>query len=154
MGGWPVPKRMRHLSRNSSSITSRLTRDVSGSKMIGAHSASEHERPSTAQLAATPLTRRVPSRDGTRCVTSRVLLERPRGIRRSTARARVRVPRPLLRPTLPLKRDRKSTRLNSSHPSISYAVFCLKKQQRRVTFLHSGNDSSTGGGGTSATKRT
>src|SRR5438876_6031355 len=24
--------------------------------------------------------------------------------------------------------DRKSTRLNSSHPSISYAVFCLKKQ--------------------------
>ena len=23
--------------------------------------------------------------------------------------------------------DRKSTRLNSSHPSISYAVFCLKK---------------------------
>src|SRR5690348_17567413 len=24
-------------------------------------------------------------------------------------------------------RDRKSTRLNSSHPSISYAVFCLKK---------------------------
>src|SRR6266852_481770 len=87
MGGWPVPKRMRHLSRNSSSITSRLTRDVSGSKMIGAHSASEHERPLTAQLAATPLTRRVPSRDGPRRVTSRVLLERPRGIRRSTARA-------------------------------------------------------------------
>src|SRR6202040_4358558 len=25
--------------------------------------------------------------------------------------------------------DRKSTRLNSSHPSISYAVFCLKKKQ-------------------------
>src|SRR5438876_8261593 len=24
--------------------------------------------------------------------------------------------------------DRKSTRLNSSHPSISYAVFCLKKK--------------------------
>src|SRR4051794_41678896 len=31
--------------------------------------------------------------------------------------------------------DRKSTRLNSSHPSISYAVFCLKKKKtaRRVT---------------------
>src|SRR5438876_5307536 len=28
-------------------------------------------------------------------------------------------------------RDRKSTRLNSSHPSISYAVFCLKKKKRR-----------------------
>src|SRR5690348_12719881 len=27
--------------------------------------------------------------------------------------------------------DRKSTRLNSSHPSISYAVFCLKKKNRR-----------------------
>src|SRR6266581_6270389 len=26
-------------------------------------------------------------------------------------------------------RDRKSTRLNSSHPSISYAVFCLKKNK-------------------------
>src|SRR5690348_17500816 len=27
------------------------------------------------------------------------------------------------------QRDRKSTRLNSSHPSISYAVFCLKKKK-------------------------
>src|SRR5699024_12734551 len=29
-----------------------------------------------------------------------------------------------------LHRDRKSTRLNSSHVSISYAVFCLKKKRR------------------------
>src|SRR5207247_6623315 len=29
------------------------------------------------------------------------------------------------------KRDRKSTRLNSSHEWISYAVFCLKKKRRR-----------------------
>src|SRR6266487_156710 len=28
--------------------------------------------------------------------------------------------------------DRKSTRLNSSHPSISYAVFCLKKKSRSL----------------------
>src|SRR5690348_17930838 len=28
--------------------------------------------------------------------------------------------------------DRKSTRLNSSHPSISYAVFCLKKKTDRL----------------------
>src|SRR5258707_11359303 len=28
-------------------------------------------------------------------------------------------------------RDRKSTRLNSSHANISYAVFCLKKKQNR-----------------------
>src|SRR5207249_11805981 len=29
-------------------------------------------------------------------------------------------------------RDRKSTRLNSSHVSISYAVFCLKKKKHRL----------------------
>src|SRR5438876_2742593 len=29
-------------------------------------------------------------------------------------------------PSAPTAPDRKSTRLNSSHPSISYAVFCLK----------------------------
>src|SRR5438876_5054211 len=28
--------------------------------------------------------------------------------------------------------DRKSTRLNSSHPSISYAVFCLKKKTNKT----------------------
>src|SRR5690348_17908353 len=28
--------------------------------------------------------------------------------------------------------DRKSTRLNSSHPSISYAVFCLKKKKKHI----------------------
>src|SRR5690348_18138220 len=32
--------------------------------------------------------------------------------------------------------DRKSTRLNSSHPSISYAVFCLKKKN---TAAHRGD---------------
>src|SRR5207248_9268554 len=29
-------------------------------------------------------------------------------------------------------RDRKSTRLNSSHRTISYAVFCLKKKKKKV----------------------
>src|SRR5207249_8948032 len=29
------------------------------------------------------------------------------------------------------RRDRKSTRLNSSHVSISYAVFCLKKKKKQ-----------------------
>src|SRR3712207_8702854 len=29
------------------------------------------------------------------------------------------------------QRDRKSTRLNSSHANISYAVFCLKKKKHR-----------------------
>src|SRR5258708_32347449 len=31
------------------------------------------------------------------------------------------------------RRDRKSTRLNSSHQIISYAVFCLKKKKRNKT---------------------
>src|SRR5438552_7789857 len=31
------------------------------------------------------------------------------------------------------RRDRKSTRLNSSHQIISYAVFCLKKKKKRIT---------------------
>src|SRR5438067_9262113 len=29
--------------------------------------------------------------------------------------------------------DRKSTRLNSSHVSISYAVFCLKKKKKKIS---------------------
>src|SRR3712207_7209390 len=32
-----------------------------------------------------------------------------------------------------LQRDRKSTRLNSSHANISYAVFCLKKKKKTYT---------------------
>src|SRR5947209_12690194 len=45
---------------------------------------------------------------------------------------------PLLREPLKVEhtkpRDRKSTRLNSSHANISYAVFCLKKKkQNRIT---------------------
>src|SRR5438309_6636623 len=47
---------------------------------------------------------------------------RPRGDDR-----RVRRPRVPARPSRRL--DRKSTRLNSSHSSISYAVFCLKKKK-------------------------
>src|SRR6266852_8178563 len=35
-------------------------------------------------------------------------------------------------PNLPVTRDRKSTRLNSSHGSISYAVFCLKKKKKKI----------------------
>src|SRR3712207_8943250 len=32
-------------------------------------------------------------------------------------------------------RDRKSTRLNSSHANISYAVFCLKKKKKKIDNL-------------------
>src|SRR3712207_7321101 len=43
-------------------------------------------------------------------------------------------PRRLGRPTHAHGRDRKSTRLNSSHANISYAVFCLKKN--KYVLLH------------------
>src|SRR5258707_11337779 len=33
-------------------------------------------------------------------------------------------------------KDRKSTRLNSSHANISYAVFCLKKKNQNTTQRH------------------
>src|SRR5688572_32417638 len=71
-------------------------------------------------------------------------------------RSRGRVFRPMMfvrsveplagRPTLRLRlRDRKSTRLNSSHSQISYAVFCLKKKTHhrahlKVTARHSHTD--------------
>src|SRR3712207_8725917 len=35
-----------------------------------------------------------------------------------------------------LRADRKSTRLNSSHANISYAVFCLKKKKKHITILY------------------
>src|SRR5690348_18015306 len=40
---------------------------------------------------------------------------------------------PLVAPLRAHHQDRKSTRLNSSHPSISYAVFCLKNQIPRLS---------------------
>src|SRR5207248_11550017 len=50
-----------------------------------------------------------------------------------------------LRPSQPItshrhpesrSRDRKSTRLNSSHRTISYAVFCLKKKKKKKKNTH------------------
>src|SRR6266496_5058555 len=35
----------------------------------------------------------------------------------------------------PPPRDRKSTRLNSSHVEISYAVFCLKKKKKKKSII-------------------
>src|SRR5947208_11368261 len=46
---------------------------------------------------------------------------------RGRARAETLMPRAFLR-------DRKSTRLNSSHQIISYAVFCLKKKKEKERF--------------------
>src|SRR2546430_7743945 len=42
-----------------------------------------------------------------------------------------------VRERIELDQDRKSTRLNSSHSQISYAVFCLKKKKKDVdAFIH------------------
>src|SRR2546427_6397783 len=38
-------------------------------------------------------------------------------------------------PTVHWQGDRKSTRLNSSHSQISYAVFCLKKKKQRNSHI-------------------
>src|SRR5689334_23955241 len=64
------------------------------------------------------------------------------GLRSRRARPRVAARRPSLRRRRRDQghRDRKSTRLNSSHSSISYAVFCLKKkkqtQNQRYGYFH------------------
>src|SRR6267154_4280982 len=39
--------------------------------------------------------------------------------------------------------DRKSTRLNSSHPSISYAVFCLQKKKQHSPISHNHKKNTT-----------
>src|SRR5207245_3724374 len=61
---------------------------------------------------------------------------RPSGRRLTVAPPRP-APVPAAAPPAPPRpsADRKSTRLNSSHGSISYAVFCLKKKKRLVAAL-------------------
>src|SRR3712207_8619470 len=66
---------------------------------------------------------------------SRLRVGRARPPRRE---AGVGAPAPLHRRgrvTRPAAVDRKSTRLNSSHANISYAVFCLKKKTKTNTTL-------------------
>src|SRR3712207_6989739 len=57
----------------------------------------------------------------------------------STVSSFVSRPTPIIVDAFPI-RDRKSTRLNSSHANISYAVFCLKKKiLYSLTYLSSPN---------------
>src|SRR2546422_8620231 len=49
------------------------------------------------------------------------------------------------RPEASLAADRKSTRLNSSHGYISYAVFCLKKKKTLVQTSEHGNSPTADG---------
>src|SRR3712207_7210053 len=39
-------------------------------------------------------------------------------------------------PRASTEQDRKSTRLNSSHANISYAVFCLKKKKKNIDYFY------------------
>src|SRR5216684_7722232 len=56
-----------------------------------------------------------------------------------SARSRSATPRPRRPlPHVPWRADRKSTRLNSSHGYISYAVFCLKKKKNNNIVMHFG----------------
>src|SRR3712207_8899708 len=55
--------------------------------------------------------------------------------RQERVAVRARVPHPEAEAV----RDRKSTRLNSSHANISYAVFCLKKKTYRPTLTTNPN---------------
>src|SRR5207244_7941279 len=77
-------------------------------------------------VAAAPAPRPVPAPDGGR----RYLVAKPRPRR---CRAAHRHRQDLCRPAGHRARrpDRKSTRLNSSHQIISYAVFCLKKKKTK-----------------------
>src|SRR3989442_7176191 len=54
-------------------------------------------------------------------------------IRQSRPRSEPTLPWPTAPVHPPVETDRKSTRLNSSHVRISYAVFCLKKKKRYKT---------------------
>src|SRR2546426_7326576 len=72
---------------------------------------------------------------------SRRLLRRELGEQRPLRRRHHARARPLHRAEVPRHRagvgavqDRKSTRLNSSHLVISYAVFCLKKKKKEKKF--------------------
>src|SRR5207244_9620416 len=82
------------------------------------------------RLARQGAGRAAPRRAGRGRAAARLPLDdraRHRGERRLAAPARA----SRLRPRRPRAGDRKSTRLNSSHQIISYAVFCLKKKIKK-----------------------
>src|SRR2546421_5532780 len=61
--------------------------------------------------------------------TPRISRGRTEKLTLSTASTR---PSSVAKCTVRLSTDRKSTRLNSSHDQISYAVFCLKKKKKKL----------------------
>src|SRR5438034_2275371 len=76
--------------------------------------------------------RRTPRKRVERSTLSPSPTPTPRGRRRAFRDARAPGPRfGQLFGATTMSRDRKSTRLNSSHTVISYAVFCLKKKKKK-----------------------
>src|SRR3989442_11444709 len=80
---------------------------------------------------ALPISARAPGRS----VSCERRWQSRRGRTRRVRRGRLRAPGSLAgRPRRTRRvRDRKSTRLNSSHVRISYAVFCLKKKKKIIS---------------------
>src|SRR5690348_17674991 len=69
-----------------------------------------------------------PTRRSSDLASSRGGAKTGRPVGRESVATGHRIPRHALPSGRVDRQDRKSTRLNSSHPSISYAVFCLKKK--------------------------
>src|SRR2546430_7398143 len=81
----------------------------------------------------------VPSpRSGTRTHTAAPESDPPPAASRLASQSPPHARRALRRPWPPPapSTDRKSTRLNSSHSQISYAVFCLKKKNNLIALFH------------------
>src|SRR5947208_10334364 len=78
--------------------------------------------PYTTLFRSTSMAGRVPTPNGSDCLCISISLERNGRLWKS----------------LQYKEDRKSTRLNSSHQIISYAVFCLKKKTHDVVHQFGG----------------
>src|SRR5690554_7871615 len=66
-------------------------------------------------------------------VSFRAIFDNPNGLLASGSSGQIQIPRVYEDATLvpAVSTDRKSTRLNSSHVRISYAVFCLKKKKKK-----------------------
>src|SRR2546427_1752991 len=111
--------KLRNTSPGLGSTTGEMRRDSGVAPSVNAHHSSRHRpiapRP-TARATAGGGTARSANRGGRRVGTIGVLVGRLEGIHFDLDAT-----------------DRKSTRLNSSHSQISYAVFCLKKKTDATT---------------------
>src|SRR3712207_8236414 len=89
-----------------------------------------------------PYTTLFRSRAGVDRCLRRLRVHGPRPLRRALVRITDGVSRADAERVAPVRQDRKSTRLNSSHANISYAVFCLKKKNPKRRLPHSSTHAS------------